>query len=99
MTAGKTAMKQKVQQAAKLHERSWTPLGVRMPANASLPPSSAKPMSTRGGVLASTVKRARNPLACITEEGVDLWSGAAAPRRLSYSSEFVQRCRAGKMEV
>lgn len=79
-------MKQKVQQAAMMQEHSWTPLGTQMPASAALPPSSAKPLTARSAMPASTVKRMRYPLACIDEED------AAAPRRLSYSSECIWLC-------
>lgn len=49
--AGRTVVKQRVQQAAMMRERSWTPLGARMPLSPALPPSSVKPTTARGGML------------------------------------------------
>lgn len=51
LTAGRTVVKQRVQQAAMMRERSWTPLGARMPLSPALPPSSIKPTTARGGML------------------------------------------------
>ena len=99
-SAGGSALKASVQQAALVREHNWTPGGAPMPLRLAIPPSTVK-ASTRAradrphgrAMLTSVVKRGRDLLApSPISEGGELEEAASrvgGPRRLSYSSTAV----------
>lgn len=100
-SAGGSALKASVQQAALVREHNWTPGGAPMPLRLAIPPSSVR-ASTRAradwphgrAMLTSVVKRGRDLLApSPISEGRELEETApGGPRRLSYSSIALKAC-------
>ena len=105
-SAGGSALKASVQQAALVREHNWTPGGVRMPLRLAIPPSTIRASTMARAdrphgraMLTSVVKRGRDLLAPspISEGGEEeVASRMAGPRRLSYSSNafhFTRCCQ------
>ena len=107
-SAGGSALKASVQQAALVREHNWTPGGAPMPLRLAIPPSTIK-ASTRAradrphgrAMLTSVVKRGRDLLAPspISEGGEpeETASRVGGPRRLSYSSTTVHPNLSGSL--